>query len=262
MTCSEGTKTQAYADGELDALAAAALESHLEHCAECRLLADDIQEIRNALRASATLRAPASVHARLDLALRQEAPRTAVKKPRTWRTASFWWGATGGAAASALAAGLALFAVLPALDAPLQEQLVAAHVRSLMPAHLIDVQSTDQHTVKPWFAGHADVSPMVADFTARGFRLIGGRADYLEHQRAAAVVYQHGPHIINVFSWAATRPAAATTAMRGGYRLEFFRIGDLAYCAVSDTGWDELSTLVQLIQAASTPPASSTDVRE
>jgi anti-sigma factor RsiW len=129
----------------------------------------------------------------------------------------------------------------------MQDTLVAAHVRSLMPSHLIDVESTDHHTVKPWFAGHADVSPVVADFTAEGFHLVGGRADYLDHQRAAVVVYQHGAHVINVFSWSDSA-AVARQATRGGYHMVFWKAGDLQYCAVSDTGWDELQRLVGLLQ--------------
>ena len=74
---------------------------------------------------------------------------------------------------------------MPSLTNPLLDDLVSAHVRSLMPDHLIDVVSTDKHTVKPWFAGHADVSPVVADFDSQGYRLIGGRADYFDRQRAA-----------------------------------------------------------------------------
>jgi hypothetical protein len=70
-----------------------------------------------------------------------------------------------------------------------------------------DVVSTDRHSVRPWFAGHADVSPVVADFEAQGYKLIGGRADYFDHQRATVVAYQHGVHVINVFSWDAG-PAA------------------------------------------------------
>ena len=109
-----------------------------------------------------------------------------------------------------------------------------------MPAHLIDVESTDQHTVKPWFAGHADVSPVVADFAAHGYRLVGGRADYLHHQRAAVVVYQHGAHVINVFSW---WPGAARSPAGRAQRLShdlLERAVTLQYCAVSDAGWDEL----------------------
>ena len=117
-----------------------------------------------------------------------------------------------------------------------------------MPEHLIDVVSTDKHTVKPWFAGHTDVSPVVADFDSQGYRLIGGRADYFDHQRAAVVVYQHGSHVINVFSWAAERGGLPRDTTRNGYHMAFWRTGNLAYCAVSDTGWDELQGLVRLLQ--------------
>jgi anti-sigma factor RsiW len=139
----------------------------------------------------------------------------------------------------------------PSLSSVLLDELVAAHVRSLMPAHLIDVESTDQHTVKPWFAGHADVSPVVADFAAQGYRLVGGRADYLDHQRAAVVVYQHGAHVINVFSWSG-RGGLSEQATRNGYHMLFWKSGDVQYCAVSDAGWDELSRLVRLQQQQGT----------
>jgi len=121
-------------------------------------------------------------------------------------------------------------------------------VRSLMPTHLIDVVSTDKHTVKPWFAGHADVSPVVADFEPQGYRLVGGRVDYLDHQRSAVVVYQHGAHVINVFSWAANARGVPNNATRSGYHLAFWKAGDLEYCAVSDTAWDELLGLVRLLR--------------
>jgi anti-sigma factor RsiW len=117
-----------------------------------------------------------------------------------------------------------------------------------MPAHLIDVVSTDKHTVKPWFAGHADVSPAVADFEAQGYRLIGGRADYIDHQRSAVVVYQHGAHVINVFTWAASGARSPANTTRSGYHLAFWQQGDIQYCAVSDTGWDELLGLVRLLR--------------
>jgi anti-sigma factor RsiW len=110
------------------------------------------------------------------------------------------------------------------------------------------VVSTDKHTVKPWFAGHADVSPVVADFEAEGYRLIGGRVDYLEHQRSAVVVYQHGAHVINVFSWAGRERALPANVTRSGYHLVFWQSGDLEYCAVSDTGLGELLGLVRLLQ--------------
>jgi anti-sigma factor RsiW len=150
-----------------------------------------------------------------------------------------------------VAALLAFFLIIPVLNHGMLDDLVAAHVRSLMPDHLVDVISTDRHTVKPWFAGHADVSPVVVDFTAQGYRLIGGRADYLDHQRSAVVVYEHGAHTINVFSWADQHPALPKTTTRSGYRILCWRVKDLQNCAVSDTGWDELQGLVTLLQDSS-----------
>jgi anti-sigma factor RsiW len=149
---------------------------------------------------------------------------------------------------AAIAAAFAFLLLVPRLTNPLLDQLVSAHVRSLMPSHLTDVVSTDKHTVKPWFAGHADVSPVVADFEPQGYRLVGGRVDYLDHQRSAVVVYQHGAHVINVFSWAGHDRVLPADVTRSGYHLAFWQAGDLTYCAVSDTGRDELLGLVRLLK--------------
>jgi anti-sigma factor RsiW len=257
MPCAETEhRLQAYFDGELDALGAAAFEGHLENCAECRTALEGLEVTRSALRARLPFeRAPAALAARITAALDREASAPADRKrpgrgrPAPWRAApSFWRGLFTGVGGGVLAAALALFLIAPARG-PLLDDLVNAHVRSLLPSHLVDVESTDRHTVKPWFAGHVDVSPAVYDFTAEGYRLLGGRADYFEHQRAAALVYQHGAHVINVFSWAGEGPPPADTT-RNGYHLAFWAEGNLRYCAVSDTGWPELLKLVNLIRAA------------
>ena len=164
------------------------------------------------------------------------------------RARPYWVGALGGFGSAAAAAMLALFILIPTRPDPMLDDLVNAHVRSLMPDHLIDVVSSERHTVKPWFAGHADVSPVVADFESQGYKLVGGRADYFDRQRAAVVVYQHGAHTINVFSWASDKSPAVQSATRNGYHLEFWKIGNLEYCAVSDTGWEELHGLVRLLK--------------
>jgi anti-sigma factor RsiW len=171
-----------------------------------------------------------------------------VARSRGWRPRPFWTGAFSGIGGTAIAAGILLFALAPPLTNPVLDDLVSAHVRSLMPDHLIDVVSTDKHTVKPWFAGHTDVSPVVADFDQQGYRLVGGRADYFDHQRAAVVVYQHGSHVINVFSWAVDQRGVPQDTTRNGYHLAFWRAGNLVYCAVSDTAWDELLGLTRLLQ--------------
>ncbi len=263
MQCAERLRAQAYFDDEVDALAAADIERHAETCAECRALLQDLGELRTAIRDLTPARATPALRARILRALddeevavdedesahepRIDAPR-ALRGRSTWRTRTFWTGAVGGMSGTAVATALAFFLLFPGLGQPLLDELVGAHVRSLMPSHLIDVESTDQHTVKPWFAGHADVSPLVVDFAPQGYRLVGGRADYLDHQRAAVVVYQHGPHIINVFSWAAGRRTSTNNTTRSGYRIACWPAADLQYCAVSDTGWEELQELVRLLQ--------------
>jgi anti-sigma factor RsiW len=269
VQCPESLRVQAYFDAELDAVTAADIERHIEHCADCRALLKDLEQMRAVLRRDLGYdRAAPALRAKIMRALDQEdatgmalpagrpqlRERVSQRRPR-----SFWMGALGGAGGTAIAATLAFLFLVPRLTNPLLDELVSAHVRSLMPAHLIDVVSTDKHTVKPWFAGHTDVSPVVADFEAQGYRLIGGRADYLDHQRSAVVVYQHGAHVINVFSWAGNERALPDNATRSGYHFAFWREGDLDYCAVSDTGWDELMGLVRLLRdtAAGVAPGAA-----
>jgi anti-sigma factor RsiW len=254
VQCAESVRVQAYFDGEVDAVSAVDIERHTGHCPECRALLEDLTRTRLRMRRDLDYgHAPPQLRERIARMLDQEsaAPagaRRAAPRARTaWGTRPFWLGALGGIGA-ALAASLLFFVLSPALSDPLLDELVAAHVRSLMPAHLTDVVSTDQHTVKPWFAGHADVSPVVADFAPRGYRLVGGRADYFEHQRAAVVVYEHGAHVINVFTWVAGRRTFPDLTTRSGYHVAFWKVGNLQYCAVSDAGWEELLGLVRLLR--------------
>jgi anti-sigma factor RsiW len=271
VRCAESLRVQAYFDAEVDAVSATDIEHHLEHCSECHTLLHDLEQVRIVLRQDSDyVRASPALRAKIMLALDDEAPaeipaaegRFAPRltppvqglRPRrervapNWRTRSFWMGAVGGVGGTAIAATFGFLLLVPQLPNPLLDELVSAHVRSLMPSHLIDVVSTDKHTVKPWFAGHADVSPVVADFEPEGYRLIGGRVDYLDHQRSAVVVYQHGAHVINVFSWAGHESVSPSELTRSGYHLVFWKVGDLEYCAVSDTGRDELLGLVRLLR--------------
>ena len=250
MQCAEALRVQAYFDGEVDAVSALEVERHAERCPECRALLEHLTAARARIRrelefATAPPQLRTSIKRLLDREAREAARVTASSRARPSRPV--WLGALGGVGA-ALAAALALFFLSPTLSNPVLDDLVTAHVRSLMPQHLTDVISTDRHTVKPWFAGNADVSPVVADFGDRGYRLVGGRADYFNRQRVAVVIYQHGPHVINVFTWVAGRSALPEFTTRSGYHIACWRLGNLQYCAVSDTGWDELQGLVRLLQ--------------
>jgi anti-sigma factor RsiW len=253
MECAESLRVQAYFDGELDAAAAFDTERHMGTCAECQALLQDLKQVRGLLRGSVTLAgAPPALRERISQSLDREPSDRAARQGRregaARRAPPFWVGVLSGAGATAMAAGLAFVVFSGLLNDRLQDDLVADHTHSLLASHLIDVVSTDQHTVKPWFAGRTDVSPVVADFTAQGYHLLGGRVDELHHQRAAVTVYQHGRHIINVFSWVAGAGGVPRDVTRNGYHLAFWKSGNVEYCAVSDAGWTELQALTSLLQ--------------
>jgi anti-sigma factor RsiW len=253
VLCPESLRVQAYFDAEVDAMSALEIERHVERCADCRTPHQALEQLRADMRRNLSrLEIPPALRARIDKLLDAErdtsSPLPTQPERLNWRTRAFWVGAGSGLGTAAIVALLAVLWIAPSLNTPVADQLVSAHVNSLLSTHLIDVVSTDQHTVKPWFAGHTDVSPIVADFEPEGYKLIGGRIDYLEHQRAAVVVYQHGPHVINVFSWAGGRSAVPGNTIRTGYHLVFWTSGNLEYCAVSDTGGRELLGLVRLLK--------------
>jgi anti-sigma factor RsiW len=255
MDCPESLRTQAYFDGELDASSSIDVERHLERCASCRDRLQDLEHVRAMIREVPSEPVPAELRQRIGRALdREHSTGHTGRSPSEhfrWRWSPFWTGALSGVGCSAAAALIVLSVISPFGSDALLHDLTVDQVRSLMPSHLIDVVSTDQHTVKPWFAGHADVSPVVADFEREGYRLVGGRADYLDGQRSAVVVYQHGRHVINVFAWLASKGPLPADTTRSGYHMTFWRAGDLNYCAVSDTSRQELHALKQLLQAQS-----------
>jgi anti-sigma factor RsiW len=211
-----------------------------------------LKQVRAALRRELAYRnVPVALQARIAQALNRlsieftPVNRRNLKDRQPW---PLWRGAFAGIGSAAVAASLALIAVSQPSTISLSDELLSAHVRSLMPEHLIDVVSTHTHTVKPWFSGRADVSPAVADFAAQGYELIGGRADYLDHQRATVVIYLRNSHVINVFSWNRSWRSLPMSTTLDGYHLAFWASGDLAYCAVSDIDWGELLALAKLMQ--------------
>jgi anti-sigma factor RsiW len=245
MSCERLETTSAYVDGELDASACAEAERHIAGCAECQALVAVAGEASELLRGSAA-RLTASGELRSRIARRLDVEEAKVVRLKPGR---FWIGALSGLGASAIAASLAL-AVLPLLSArSLTDGLADAHVQALMQARTIAVASSNHHTVKPWFAGRAPLSPPVADFAAQGFPLAGGRVDTVAGRKAAVVVYRHGAHEIDLFVWTRDRAAMPGQAERRGYHLVSWTSGDLAFAAVSDVQKDELERFVRLVKA-------------
>ena len=167
--------------------------------------------------------APASLRARLDAALPAATAR--VIAPKQFSRASrrgFLGGFAAGAAASAAIAASVVLAVTGSdREQTIASEVVSAHIRSLQAGHLMDVETSDQHTVKPWFNGRLDVAPPVIDLTAQGFTLLGGRLDYVDGEPVAAIVYRRRKHIINLFvaQRLGARRAGAKTRTIQGYNV-------------------------------------------
>jgi anti-sigma factor RsiW len=130
----------------------------------------------------------------------------------------------------------------------LAQNILSSHLTSLLGTHLLDVVSSDQHTVKPWFNGKLDFSPEVKDLATDGFPLAGGRIEYLSGRTVAALVYQRRKHIINVFTWPSTRSDAKESHFsRNGYNELEWSNGFMTYWAVSDVPETDLQQLKSLL---------------
>lgn len=188
-------------------------------------------------------KAPAGLRDRVRTALHR------AESPLARRGALLRWSTGIAAALMLVASGWLLGA--SRVGAPTSAVAVLdAHLRSLAPGHLADVASTDQHTVKPWFAGKLDFSPPVIDPASAGFPLVAGRVDVIDGKDVAALVYSRRSHIINLF----VRPSA--TGAEGpeesvvrGYDLIHWSDGRMEFWAVSDLNLQELRDFQRLVSS-------------
>ena len=236
----------AYVDGELDLANARETERHLQSCADCRGTERAIRELHSALTSDASAyRAPAHLRRNVRAALRREA-----KSSR--QNLSPWLMFATGAAFAAVILGFALFQTTRATRTnAIVDQVVANHVRSLLAVQLVDVVSSNQHTVKPWFDGKIDFAPEVRDLSANGFPLVGGRLDYLDGKTVAALVYQRNKHPINLFVTPEStyRSTSPTVITRRGYNVVSWTNNGMKCWAVSDLNANELREFAELVRA-------------
>lgn len=237
-----------YIDGELDLVSSLDIEEHLQSCTACSSHYRQLMSLHTATSNTSLYRpAPPSLEKRI---------RASLGKPRS--TSPTWfslpWGLlTTTALLAVLVLSVAGFlgrGLFPSQsETSLAQQVQTAHVRSLMANHLMDVASTDQHTVKPWFNGKLDFSPPVTDLASQGFPLVGGRLDYLDGRPVAALVYQRNKHYINLFIWPSTgKQESLQNSTYNGYHLFHWDQSGMTFWAVSDVEIKELGTFVQLFQ--------------
>jgi anti-sigma factor RsiW len=270
MNCSEAdVLINALVDGELDAGHTRDVEAHVASCRDCAGKLAALQAMRGAM-AGAGLRekAPAALRERIERALPAtsaapgRAPPSIVRPATPWRLNRrvFAGGfAVGTALSAAIAATLLVAVVRDDHDQKIASEVVSAHLRSLQPGHLTDVETSDQHTVKPWFNGKLDVAPPVIDLTTEGFTLIGGRLDDINGETVAALVYRRRHHVINLFvtRHPGSERARSGSEIRHGFNVRQWTADGLDFWAISDINAGELDEFYKKFTAAAHPAAPS-----
>jgi anti-sigma factor (TIGR02949 family) len=249
MQCDEvRPRLDAYIDGELAQAERVQLRDHLLDCPECGPEATALERLRDGIRQAAPVyRAPEALRSQIRFALRRE---TAATTPIA-RPAPGWLAyAASILVAVAVGSGGTWLINGQRQEDTVANELIDSHLRSLLVDHLTDVASSDKHTVKPWFAGRAELSPPGVDLAPEGFPLVGGRLDLIEGKPVPALVYRAGKHVINVFVLPARAGEYAETVTRGGYTLHHWNQGDLGYWAVSDAARDEFTKFEHAFRAA------------
>lgn len=252
MTCNESrVLLEADADGELDLIRHLELEAHLRACPDCARRAEAAHARRAALRgALPRFAAPPQLLERIRASLAAEGARPAKparRAPIVWPV----WNVVGVAASLALAViGGYAWGHAHARGNALFNEAVTDHVRSLQASHLMDVVSTDQHTVKPWFIGKIDFAPPVSDLADVGFPLAGGRLEHLDGRSAAALVFKRRQHAINLFIWPENGGALPSRRDRqDGYNARTWSQGGLNFMAVSEISSEELEQFIAAFRA-------------
>ena len=256
MNCKEAlTLVSAHADGELDVLRAHSLGKHLRDCAECSGAYDAMVALRQRIHTEVP-RYPAS--AELQARVRAAVGAVQAAEPARPRSTGRWQWLTAGALAGCAATVVAFVLGSAVLDTRAGDELaseaVATHVRATLNDHMIQVASSDQHTVKPWLSARLDYSPPVRDMAPDGFTLVGGRLDSLEKRQVATLVYRYRLHTIDVFVRPESWHAAADVSTLRGFNVAHATGSGMDWLAVSDVSPDVLSAFVQrLAREAGSP---------
>ena len=242
MACERGAEVMLLVDGELTPFEARALEAHVAGCDACGRERARLQGLSAAIRQEVpAASAPEALRRRIEQELRPRAIRAPLTRALPLAAALLIGAVIGGGTMRQLAPGAGEVET---------DAAVAVHVRALMAHHLTDVASSDQHQVRPWFAGKVPLAPPAPNLDAEGFLLVGGRVDAIDGHPAAAVVYRRRQHVIDLIVAPAAAAGTDRHLVRHGYNVETWVADGLAYWAVSDLNPEELRQFAALIRAA------------
>jgi anti-sigma factor RsiW len=250
-------RINAFVDGELDLASQLEMEERMQQDAALREQVEALRRLREEIREGADYhQAPADLRRRIATL---GAPKTAAPRPprssAIAEAANRWFGWRPMAASFGLVAALAVGVDLAWLhssqDNRLLDEVVASHVRSTLGQHLVDVASSDRHTVKPWLSSKLDFSPPVNELQISRSVFLGGRVDYLDGHPVAALVYRQGEHVVNSFIWPSAAPdSKAEFSTARGFQTAHWSQGGMTHWVISDLNREEFGAVVRAIQQA------------
>jgi len=248
MSCDlEYSVVHSYFDGELSVIRAAEFKHHLAYCSGCMDEFAALSSLRGSLKYARLYEtAPASLRLKIRWDLQSAGPTPSRSLPLAWR---------------GLAAAIGVFLVvliwwreIPGVrkeedyQGEFAAEIVDAHLRSLLPGQITNVNSTDPETVKAWFASQVKFVFPVRDFATDGFALQGGRVDIVQGRRVAALIYRKREQVFNVFIWRARESGGSAHAgTRQGYQWIDWRKDSLEFCTVSEAAPSDLERLHRLL---------------
>jgi len=251
----DSRRIDAFIDGELDLASQLEIEGRMRVDAELRERIEGTRQLQATVREQADYHEmPAALRERLDALAAPKAaqaagpPRAAALVERWfgWRQAAAWLALVGIGALT-----MHLATVQTSRSDRLLDEVVASHVRSTIGQHLVDVASSDHHTVKPWLSSKLDFSPPVNELHLPDCEFLGGRVDYLDGRPVAALVYRKGRHIVNAFVWPSTaKDSKADFSTERGFQTARWSQGAMTHWVVSDVNREEFDAIVRAIQSA------------
>jgi anti-sigma factor RsiW len=132
------------------------------------------------------------------------------------------------------------------------------HVATLASSSLVDVISTDRHTVKPWFQGKIPFAFDLPELKGSEFSLLGGRMTYLDQAPGAHLIYDVRKHHISVFVFQERslrlpgRLDENSFAPKDvSFNVETWSQGGLRYFVIGDASAADIDGLARLFKGAS-----------
>jgi anti-sigma factor RsiW len=237
----------AYLDGELDPINALAVEKRMATDSALAAECERVEALQRVIREHLPREAPPP-----GLRMRVETAVGIRRPPARFAHTQFSWRALAASIAvtAVVASGSTSMLLAPSQSNSIRDGIIDAHLRSLMAPQPIDVASSDQHTVKPWFNGRIPESPRVVDLAKEEFPLVGGRIDVVGEIPVPTLVYAHRKHLISLT--AVPDPGHANSApvlsVSNGYNTYRWTENGVAYWAVSDVASADLDNFAVLFR--------------